>query len=782
MFKRLYYSKIPLKTSVMQSLAQADREPRSLDLQFVDGYTTQDLPTDIHGHVFINSAVGTVNSGGLPIPKYLPHQPGEKRKENPEYGSPFLTGDGKIIRLDFDRAAEGIVHYQSKVLVPPDLYADEATAWNGPARQDFRYRHMGFTNHGFGRLSMKLGSRNQLNTAIVPVRYAPDDQVRLLATIDAGRPYEFDPVKLEVTEPVGKLTDWSSTLPHLIEKAFPTVFGCAHPVFDPHTYDFFLVNFVRSLRNMIITSLFSRAVERHPEYVHRELKHFNEHELKPEQDFEGRMQQLEQFYSSIEQRIRKHQTPQEKLNSLWDQWLRWLEKLVKRIDQDLHNPDRVYLMHWNGLEGKMKKWRVVDEAGKDLNIDQIMHQISLSEDYLILMDSSFKFTFDQAFSFPLETPGWLAQEIDREVRKHTTTRILPYTHTYLVKRSDLGEGETVQARRITLDHSTLHFNADYANPEGRVTLYTANNTANCASEWIRPYDALVGPDPSQPPQPLDEEWIGSFAIGNMDVCTIGRYVLDYEKGEVDQERTQLMHEVGDVSQLGQPGGSEKVGPHTWAVALHTYRDIISPYTVGKNVKNIYWQNQGLYPQTLTRFIYDLYEDYAEHRIVPADKVAAYSSERMPGVLVRTQTSDMSIQDHYLMPLTAFMRSIQFVPRRRDTPPGPEVDLSQDGYLVMTMVVKLKETGDKKYQAQVWIFDAADLDQGPICKLYHPDVTFNYPLHSTWLPELVSPTPPHHIDVEADYNEMIRQTTFWPGPRARLQGFFQQYVYPHYRKS
>ena len=764
----------------MQSLAQANRQPYSVDLYFVEGFSAQDLPTDIHGHVFINSAVGTVNSGGLPFPQYNSEKDREEGKENPEYGSPFLTGDSKIIRLDFDRASEGIVHYQSKVLVPPDLFADQATGLNGPARKDHRFRHFGFTNRGFGRMSKVLGSRNQLNTAIIPVKYSQDDQPRLLATIDAGRPYEFDPATLEVTEPVGRLSDWAPSMPRFMQKPLPTMFSTAHPVFDPHTSEFFMVNFVKSLKTLMSAIHFADTVERYPKHVHKELKRFTEHELKPNDDFDARMKQLEEFYGSIGKRIRKHQSLGERLDDVWQRFLRWLEKIIQGVEHEFHNQDQVFLMSWDGLKGSMKKWRVVDESGKDLRIDQIMHQISLSEDYIVLMDSSFKFTFDQTFTFPIESPSELAQDIDRLLREHTTTRQKSHTDTYLIKRSDLQKGEVVKAKKITLDHSTLHFNADYANPDGKVILYTANNTANCAAEWIRPYDQLVGPDPDQDPIPLDEEWIGSFAIGNMDVCSVGRYVLDYEKGKVDQTLTHLTHQTGDLSQLGNPGGSEAVGAHTWAVALHSYRNIISPEQIGTGVKNIYWQNQGLYPQTLTRFIYDLYQDYSPERIIPAKDVAKYSSEIVPGVLIRTQTSDMSIQDHYLLPTTAFMRSIQFVPRQREQAPGPEVDLSQDGYIVMTMVIKLQDSGDKKYQAQVWIFDAANLAQGPICKLWHPEVHFNYPLHSAWLSEINSPSRAKHIDVPSDYDEMINRSVFLPWRRKKIKEFFETYVYPHYR--
>jgi hypothetical protein len=49
----------------MLPLVSANREELDIELLIKEGQ----IPTDIYGHVFVNSSVGSVNSNGLPYPK-----------------------------------------------------------------------------------------------------------------------------------------------------------------------------------------------------------------------------------------------------------------------------------------------------------------------------------------------------------------------------------------------------------------------------------------------------------------------------------------------------------------------------------------------------------------------------------------------------------------------------------------------------------------------------------------------------------------------------------------
>ena len=173
-------------------LLTATRESLNINLKVKEGK----IPDDLSGFVFINSGAGTINSEGLPYKKKLPN--GDLNKE---YGSPVINGDGYIFR--FDLTEKGKINLKTDILKPPCYYADVASSpiING---KDNPYAKIAFKNKGLARMSMKLGTRNQLNTAITAFRTPKDDQLRLLATFDAGRPYEFDAETIKVITPIGK--------------------------------------------------------------------------------------------------------------------------------------------------------------------------------------------------------------------------------------------------------------------------------------------------------------------------------------------------------------------------------------------------------------------------------------------------------------------------------------------------------------------------------------------------------------------------------------------------
>ena len=68
--------------------------------------------------------------------------------------------------------------------------------------------------------------------------------------------------------------------------------------------------------------------------------------------------------------------------------------------------------------------------------------------------------------------------------------------------------------------------------------------------------------------------------------------------------------------------------------------------------------------------------------------------------------------------------------------------------------------------EVWIFDAADITAGPLCRLGHPELDFAFTVHSTWVPEL-RPSPRDYrvrIFEDLDLNQVTRrsfgQLAFW----------------------
>lgn len=91
-------------------LLTATRQSLDIILEVKEG----SLPHDMHGYVFINSGVGSVNSNGLPYPPQKPDG-----SDNPEYGSPAINGDGYVFRFDLSEA--GQIKLRTELLTPPAI-------------------------------------------------------------------------------------------------------------------------------------------------------------------------------------------------------------------------------------------------------------------------------------------------------------------------------------------------------------------------------------------------------------------------------------------------------------------------------------------------------------------------------------------------------------------------------------------------------------------------------------------------------------------------------------
>lgn len=226
------------------------------EMEIVDGA----LPEDLQGHLFMLASAGFEDSTPLAgTPFVLPSLK----------GSPTIAGDGMMFRFDFHKKVEGDrqetttgqVWLTAKVAGTPSQKADIAT-FNLKEYQQFK-----FTDLGVSRLSTWLGVRNVVNTAWLPMKF-PGENPRLLVTLDAGRPYEIDPVSLEVATPIGWNSDWVEQI--VLKLPFGLVISTAHPYFDPRAKGengdtqpvVFSVNHSRSLKTMLAPIFKSEDLDR----------------------------------------------------------------------------------------------------------------------------------------------------------------------------------------------------------------------------------------------------------------------------------------------------------------------------------------------------------------------------------------------------------------------------------------------------------------------------------------------------------------------------------------
>src|SRR6476469_7042220 len=683
----------PVPESVMTSTRE---EFNNIQLKKIWG----ELPNDLQGHVFIAAPNGSVNS-------HLPYANGDS----------IVNGDGTIYRLDFDRPGE--VRLSSKLVKPPCYYADDATK---PGTQYAKYQ---FNNHGMGRFSTSLGLRNQLNTAFLPMRFAPDESDRLLICWDGGRPYEVDPVSLEVATPMGSNQEWRPEAKTPSKFIFNPVMSSAHPYFDPWAKDekgrdrpvAFTVNYGKSLATILKSipcPLTPGKLLRPIDSIFGWFAEFLEADRSQKGFWIGFCQWLLQLLLCP---------------------ISWLAKIFAKMD------DFVYLISWDG-KNDLERWNIVQENGSPVKIAQTMHQIGVTEKYVLLMDTAFQFGLGQIINNPLpQSPG-----LERFLRALLTTPQLPDTVLYIIRRADLKcdpnpakrEPQVkVKARKVVIPREAIHFLEDYENPDDRIVLHIGHVCAWEGAEWVRNYDRFANTS-----EPIPDRVHGMISE-EMDISYVGRYILDGETGEILQQDA-----IRDFT-------------CTWGIAFYTYRPDPQTGMMPAKLDNFYWTSLGLWKKTLTNFLFHLTKDYPYRTVSPSD-LLLYGDEGVPPCLFRVSTgeAEIAISDRYQFPEGYMVNSIQFVPCK-----APDSS-STKGYIVCTVFLPTSH--------EIWIFDAENLAQGPVCKLNHPCLEFGFTTHATWLPKIATRTASYNVDVRQDYESLVKAKK-----NPQIEQMFENEVYPHF---
>lgn len=464
--------------SIMDASREEFLEPQ--ELQFVDGYGPENLPDGLHGHVFIVAPVGNfeVDENGEPILRDIYRKINERNQKD-NSGNTFMNGDGMIYRLDFNEKDQ--VKWKQKIANPPDYIVDKGIQQD----EDLEYGDLlKFRNLGLTRFSPLLGLRNQLNTAFLPMKFRDSKHERLLVTYDAGFPYEINTQSLEVKAPVGSLEQWTPAFEQQ-KQPFPMIFSTAHPVFDGYQKKVFIVSYSRSLFNLLtsidILKIFKNA-------INLSIKNTtNTPKRQLLSGFKNKIQSLEVIFR------------------LSSQFLSWV---------NIFNNDSVYLMKWDGSE--LQKWRLVDSNNQPIKIRQSIHQMGVTEKYVVIMDTSFAVGIEQMinnFLFDRALPTWL-----RNLLRITPS---PDNMVYIVPRDQLdekNESENAEAYKVTIPREISHFLVDYCNDDSKITLHASHLCASDISQWLRKGDksAINNND-------IPDDLLGMHPCP-MDISFMGRYV------------------------------------------------------------------------------------------------------------------------------------------------------------------------------------------------------------------------------------------------------------------
>jgi carotenoid cleavage dioxygenase-like enzyme len=675
------------------------------------------LPSDLQGHVYIVGPVGSVDSVDAS------GKPGQAIVDPTRDGTTLLyNGDGMIYRLDFDNLASG-VQFSSRLVNTPSYYADLGTNKCQEYQGSDTTPDLRFKNYGITRLSGRLGLRNQLNTAFVPMKFPQEERERLLVTWDMGRPYEIDPKTLEAVTPVGWNDEWKSvtkltTLPFQPQQPFPAIQSCAHPCFDPHSSgQVVMVNTGRSLSNLLSHLIPIAAIWR---------------------DIWGKKQPSADIPPLGTAVAEYHTTHQSLGVKLWHLLLLLLQFL--RAIWEFFVGNFVDVIVWDGT-GKFQKWEV-RHNGQPIQIQQSTHQIGLTEDYIVIIDTAFKVSVEELLPY---LKARKEQQLEAWVRNILDKPQLADNHIYIVRRRDLKPGvKRVAAQKVSIPYEAAHFLVDYKNPDGNITIHFSHVCAWDAGESISRFD-FADADNSDVLQRLY-----GVLYSPTDVSRLGRWVVNGETGQIVDSQPDILIDL-DL---------------TWGPAIASYRNP-SPYAPPEQLEDIYWGCLGAWEDLLFPHILDLYRDY-QYREIDLPKLEKITQEGRGSNLLRlhidrAQGGKLTIADAYTLPDGYYLTSPQFVPSSTQTG-------STDGYVVG--IVHYGDGTDPETNGnEIWIFDGRNL-KAPICKLYHPLIEFGFTVHATWLQTAERRIASYKVPVKEDFQTLLAHQS------QLVQDLFDKWVYPN----
>lgn len=319
--------------------------------------------------------------------------------------------------------------------------------------------------------------------------------------------------------------------------------------------------------------------------------------------------------------------------------------------------------------GRLKYWKLRLKDNSPVGITSGVHQIVVTKDFIIIADSGLTMEWQKLFAEPF-------------VQQQP-----PNTPLYFIRRADLDEASVdVKCHKLVLPREAPHLFADYNQSGDRLTFSAIHTCATDPSEWILANEPLLKSGYRARPE------LQGFLTSGTDIGVLGTYTFDLNVGRMVRENLLVDDEL------------------TWGLALYSHRS----QALGEPLETVFMQSGGFWPDLCAWRLCRAYENYPYRRVLLHDLPIL----GRPSALMAFTPQSLSFSDRYVFPTDKLGLSPQFIPR-----PGCRHD--RDGFLAC---VVLGDTGD-----EFWIFDAANLAQGPLCQLGTPLVDLSFTLHTAWLP-------------------------------------------------
>lgn len=389
-------------------------------------------------------------------------------------------------------------------------------------------------------------------------------------------------------------------------------------------------------------------------------------------------------------------------------------------------PGFCHLVRWREA-GALEHFALIDPNGDPVVIEQCVHQLAVTRNHVVLQDSAFVVELGQMAidAADLLLPGMPVSEMFGE---HDMNAQRPTTVLWLVPRAALQQSgggaeypTPVPAVRVEIPGESVHFFAQYEDSQA-LSLIVPHTPTLDVSEWVRQGERMV--DGSH----------ASHEIAGMQVpCalrqgTIAVHTIDPRTGlPLDARRTQ--------------------GEETWGLALGAHAPVDDDHPIDV----VFFNTSGFAPELVPQRVLKAYADRVDLAMTPV------ADGRPPRLLDFEVATGRLVS--YECPRGWSLLSPCFVPRGGGGP--------RDGYVVCLAhaadsVPRERETSGE----EVWVFDAADITRGPLCRLGHEELDFAFTVHSAWVPELRPSRRDYAVsvadDLDLDYvqSRMLGPLSFW----------------------
>jgi all-trans-8'-apo-beta-carotenal 15,15'-oxygenase len=309
-----------------------------------------------------------------------------------------------------------------------------------------------------------------------------------------------------------------------------------------------------------------------------------------------------------------------------------------------------------------------------------VHDVKVTRDHLVISD----------LPFVIDPETFIGRARTRANQDHT--------RLWIVAKADLRRtppGRPVRCIEVTVPMPTGHLSVDHDGPSGEVTVYL---------EHIPLADLMlqVGPDTVSHATggPLPVGYHGMVPL-SVQPGAVGRYRIDTTTGEI------LDADVASDDRF-------------WGGVLATRDD--STAEARSSRRRLWYAGTGFDPELVTEEWWQLYAASGNTALVPIDELPVSAR---PGALASFDLDTMKVDAVYEFEPGAFPSPPTFIPRIGAAAPG-------DGYVL----VVVHRDGAK----QLRLFDAADIERGPIAVATSPGFNPSLLLHSCWMPVRVGPRP------------------------------------------